>query len=276
MNLNRKTFLKLAGAAAAAGFAPRSARAAADDPYRGLKVGIHTYTLREFSFEECLIVTSRLGLKHIGLNPKHFPILSAPEEIERRRKAIAAAGLELMALGVVGFGAKDPEPRRIFEFAKAAGFQTISAAPEEKTLDLLDPLVEEYGIPIAIHNHGPKDKWPTPDKLLAAIKNHHEKIGACVDMGHYQRAGADPAEAIRLLGSRVYDVHLKDVDKAEEKGKSVVMGTGVVDVKAALKALLDVGFKGHAAIEYEADAKAPVPGVDKSLAHIRECLAGLG
>lgn len=283
--LNRSDFIKLfAGAAAGMMLPGRSlfsaetaAAPAMGDPayYGGLRVGMHTYTLRNFPFEEAVDITQKLGLKYMGFNPRHTPFNATPEQIKGFRERIAGAGMELMALGVVGFGPKDPERRKIFEMAKAMGFRTISTSAERETLAELQPLVDEFEINLAVHNHGPKDYWSTPDKLLDAVKDLHPRIGACVDMGHYKRAGVEPHDAIRLLGARVKDVHLKDVDKAEDSGKSVVMGTGVLDVKEALRALLEIKYTGHAAIEYEAEPANPVPGIEKSLEYVRECLKGL-
>ncbi|MBI3735515.1 sugar phosphate isomerase/epimerase [Candidatus Sumerlaeota bacterium] len=275
----RKEFMKFS-ASAAAGLVVGSCaapRAQDGDPdyYAGLNVGMHTYTLRNFGLKDAIRITRDLKLRNIGLNPKHLALDSDEDKIKEAREMIADAGLTLRAVGVVGFGKKDPEPRKIFEFAKMAGFKTISTSAQRETLETLDPLVKEYGIKIAIHNHGPKDYWSTPEKVLDAVKDLHPGVGACVDCGHYKRAGVEPHEAIRLLGARVHDVHLKDVDKAEDAGKSVVMGRGVVDVKELLKALLEIKFDAHAAIEYEADADDPAPGVEKSLEHIRECLQSL-
>ncbi len=63
-----------------------------------------------------------------------------------------------MAYGVLGFDGNETQARQAFDFAKAMGIVSISANPKKnkQTFDLLDKLVEEYDIAIAIHNHGPK------------------------------------------------------------------------------------------------------------------------
>lgn len=251
----------------------RQVRSLGPGPWRGLRVGMHTYTLRQFNLAQAAAMTRELGLEYIGLNPVHLALDARPGDLRAARASIEGEGLEIMAVGVVQFRPGDPEPERIFDYARAMGMKTIVATPSVEMLDRLDPLVEEFGIKIAIHNHGPGDKWPTPEKLLEAIGDHHASIGACVDMGHYQRAGVDPARAVRLLKDRVYDVHLKDVDRADGRGASVVMGTGVVDVRATLEALIEIGFRGHVALEYEAEARNPMPGCRASLDYVRRCLA---
>ena len=54
---------------------------------------------------------------------------------------------------------------------------------------VLDKVLEQYpGIYIAIHNHGPGARYDKIADVANAIKGHHERIGACVDTGHYLRS----------------------------------------------------------------------------------------
>ena len=65
----------------------------------------------------------------------------------------------------------------------------------------------------------------------------------------------DPIEALRLLGPRVLQVHIKDANHSKIKGRwgeEVVVGTGQVDWKKFFTMLDAVAFKGHLAIEREA------------------------
>lgn len=291
--MNRNEFLRRASAAVAGGVlgacftTPSRAENSAAAPkfpdplttwgpgdpayYGGLKLGMHSYTLRNFQLADAIRITKELGLRYIGLNPRHLALTLPPEKLREAKAQIEGEGLTIMAVGVIGFKPNDTMAPKVFDYASIMGMKVILASPEREALDILDPLVERTGIRIAIHNHGPSDKWPTPDKLMEAIKDHHPGIGACVDWGHYKRAGVEAHDAIRTIGDRVYDCHVKDVNQAAEAGKSVVMGTGVVNVKEALRALIDIKFQGHAAIEYEATPDNPVEGIRQSLEHIRKC-----
>jgi type 1 glutamine amidotransferase len=44
--------------------------------------------------------------------------------------------------------------RKLFEFGRKMGFETFMCEPKSRQLDLLDKLANEYGINVAIHNHG--------------------------------------------------------------------------------------------------------------------------
>jgi hypothetical protein len=49
----------------------------------------------------------------------------------------------------------------------------------------------------------------------------------------------------------------------------------VIDLVGVAKALLDIKFPHHVALEYEADAKNPLPGMSESFAYLRGILAAM-
>src|SRR5262249_26298177 len=145
--------------------------------------------------------------------------------------------------------------KKKFAFANAMGFSVFTAIPSADSFDSLTPLAKEYGIRIAIHNHGPEDKtYGRLEQVLKAVARQPETIGACVDTGHALRIGEDPVQWIRELGPRVYDVHLKDFSDADTEH---TVGKGKLDVAGVLKALKDVKFKGLLAVEYEKNEQDP-------------------
>ena len=105
-----------------------------------------------------------------------------PSYIAEQKAMLAGSGVKLVAFGVVDFNDNESKAREIFDFAKAIGIESISANPDknEPTFKLLDKLVEEYAVNIAIHNHGPGAKYDKIDDVVNAVKDHHPRIGACV------------------------------------------------------------------------------------------------
>ena len=75
-------------------------------------------------------------------------------------KRIAMFGLTttLLACGVMGFDGDAAKSRAVFEYAKAMAMPVIVANPAPGSFDILDGLCAEFGIRIAIHNHGPEDE----------------------------------------------------------------------------------------------------------------------
>jgi sugar phosphate isomerase/epimerase len=277
--INRRHFLQTGvGAAvlAAAGSAAATFAQEAPDPYRKLKMGVASYSLRKFTLDEAIGMTRELGLKYICLKDVHLPIKSTKEQRQEAHRKIGAAGLVLLGGGVIYMKNQEEDIRNVFQYAKDAGMPTIVCSPHPDALDTVEKMTKEFDIRIAIHNHGPTDKtYPSPLDALKLVKDRDARLGICIDLGHTVRIGADAVAAIKECGSRLYDFHMKDVSAATPKGTEVTIGKGVIDIPAVLKALLDVKFAGHLALEYEPSPENPLPGMKESLAYLRKSFAAL-
>ena len=235
---NRRDFLQSSAAGIAAVTMSRVLSAADKDPYIGLKMGLQSYSLREFKVEEALEQTKSLGLKYWEGFSGHLPMGTLPKHIETQKALLKNAGVTLMAYGVVPFDTNETAARERFEFAKAMGMKSLSADPnpDSATFDLLDKLVAEYDVAIAIHNHGPGHRYNKISDVEKVIKDRHPKIGACVDTGHYLRSDEDPVEALQRFGKRVFGVHLKDVKTLPDGQKQFrIAGEGDLKVTPLLQ-----------------------------------------
>ena len=74
----------------------------------------------------------------------------------------------------------------------------------------------------------------------------------------------------------MFDIHLKDVDKAAEDGKTVEVGRGVIDIPKFLAMLVEKNYQGVVSIEYEKDAEDPMPGLSESVGYVKGCLDAMG
>ena len=277
--VSRRDFLKTAAAAAAvAPFALRPATLLAvdKDPYAGFKMAIQSYSLRGYKDPKVALEhTKALGLKYWESFPAHVPMSSVPKTIADQKEMLKAAGVEMLGYGVLGFDANESNARQAFEFAKAIGIVSLSANPkkEKATFDLLDKLVEEYDVAIAIHNHGPNALYDKIADVEQMVKDRHPKIGACVDTGHYLRSDEDPVEAVERLGKRVFGVHLKDVKTLNNNGKRekkfTVAGEGDLKVLELLKALRKLNYQYLVALEYEESPQNPLAEIEDCLRHVR-------
>src|SRR5438045_7443073 len=127
-DLSRRDFLK-AGAIAAAAVCtvPLAARAADRDPYRGFKMGIQSYTLRDFKVDEALEISKKLGLHYWESFPGHIKAASVPSYIAEQKAMLAGSGVKLVAFGVVDFNDNESKAREIFDYTKENGIESISA-----------------------------------------------------------------------------------------------------------------------------------------------------
>ncbi len=279
--LDRREFLQ-AGVAAAAGVWLAGSLSAADkDPYGGFKMGLQSYSLRGFDVQGALAHTKTLGLKYWEGFPGHVPISVVPKQIAEKKQLLADGGVTMLAYGVLEFDTNETKAREYFEFAKGIGMQALSANPkkDKATFDLLDKLVAEYDVAIAIHNHGPGARYDKIEDVLAVVKDRHPKIGACVDTGHYLRSDVDPVEAIERFGARTFGVHLKDVKTVEKDGKREkifkILGEGDLNVLGCLQALKKLKYDYLVALEYEENEKNPVSDLAVCLQNVRAAVAKL-
>lgn len=280
---SRRRFLQMSAAAATALALPRQTVPAAnqDDPYGGFKVGLQSYSLRSYTVPEALDHTRKLGLKYWEATPRHIPLSNVPGTIQEQKALLAARGVTMLAYGVLRFDADESNARAAFEFAKAMGLLALSADPakDKATFDLLEKLVQEYDVAIAIHNHGPGHRYDKISDVEQMVRDRHPKIGACVDTGHYLRSDEDPVAAIERLGKRVFGVHLKDVKtvvSGEQRRKQfTILGEGDLDVLGCLKALRKFDYQYCLAIEYEEHPENPLADLEICLQNLRAAVQKL-
>ena len=276
-DVSRRDFLKAGAVAAAAvctGTLALGTAVAADDPYRGFKMGIQSYTLRGFKVQEALEISKKLGLHYWEAYPEHIKVGAVPNYIAEQKALLAGADVKLVAFGVVPFSDNEAKAREYFDFAKAIGIESLSADPQknEATFKLLDKLVEEYG-----------DQYRHPqsraqcqlrqdrrrremDERPSSADRRLRRYGA---LSAQQR---EPGRALERLKERVFGVHLKDVKDAKV---FKILGEGDLDVLGCLKVLQKIKYKYCLALEYEENAKNPVPDIEICLQNVQKAMAKL-
>lgn len=282
MRTSRRNFLRLSGAGLLATQAPSVLAAntyvnknlpGSDVPFQ---LGIASYTTREFSLEETIAMTAGLGISKLCLKSMHLPLDLSPGEIKTEAAKVKEAGLDLYGGGVIYMKSIE-EVDQAFAYAGNAGMKVIVGVPEHDQLEYCSKKVKETGINLAIHNHGPGDeKYPSPESAYNLIKDLDPGMGLCMDIGHTVRIGEDPAKDAARFMDRLHDIHIKDVDKAEESGQTCEIGRGVIDIPAFLKVLLKEKYSKVVSFEYEKDGKNPLPGLAESVGYVRGVLKVIG
>ena len=242
-----------------------------------LKLGVASYSLRNFSRVQAIEMTRSLGVKYINFKSMHLPYDASAPEFALARQQLAAAGLELVGGGMITFETDtDDGVRKYFDYAKAAGMPTVVCTCKPATLPRIEKFAKQYNVKVAIHNHGPEDKiFPSPYDVYKAVKGRDKHMGLCVDIGHTWRAGVDPTKAVLELRDRVYDLHVKDLANLKDRDSQVIVGKGAIDFPSLFRALIKIGYTGHVGLEYEIDADNPLPGMQQSFAYMRGVLAGI-
>jgi len=242
-----------------------------------LRLGVASYSLRNFSRAKAIEMVQALGTPYINLKSVHLPYESSPEELAAARREIEGAGLQIVGGGVITFEQDtDGDVGKYFTYAKAAGMPLIAAHADAQILPRIERFAKQYDIKVAIHNHGPEDKrFPSPYDALKLVRNMDRWMGLCIDIGHTVRTGTDVVRAIADAGPRVLDMHVKDLRDPKSAASQCIVGEGVIPIAAILRQLEITGYQGYVNLEYEIDADDPLPGMKQSLAYMRGALAGI-
>lgn len=254
------------------------ARTADPNPWRGLKIGVATYTFREWPIEQCIAGVKRVGLQYVSIKnvKNHVDLSHTTEERKQRAQMFRDAGITPLSVGNVGMKNDEADIRRAFEYARDCGVKVMVCAPPKDAVPLLDKFVKEFDIRLAIHNHGPEDKqFPSPYDVMKAVESYDKRIGLCIDVGHTARANVDPAEAIVKCKDRLYDVHMKDIHAMGDRNTPIEGGRGILDTKSMLAALIKIKYQGLVGFEYEKDGKDPLAGLAESTGFVKGILHGL-
>jgi sugar phosphate isomerase/epimerase len=242
-----------------------------------IRLGVASYSFRKFGIPDVIKFMKELNTPYLNVKDMHLPMTSAAE-VKQLADEYRAAGIQLTAAGAIYFTKDDDEDiRRKFDYCKIAGIPLIVAGPTPETLPRLEKFVKEYDIKIAIHNHGPEDKYfPSPLDALKAVQRMDPRMGVCVDVGHTARTGTDVPSAIRKAGPRLFDVHMKDLANASNKESQVAVGDGSLPVEKIFAALVEIKYPGYVDLEYEIHEDDPMPGMINSFAYMRGVLSGMG
>jgi sugar phosphate isomerase/epimerase len=295
MPTTRRNFLGAAGIVGlgAAGVTPSSARIE-PTPW-GIKLGIATYSLRSFDRAKAIEMMKTVQTPWLSIKENHLAQKNSKAEIQGGAKEYVSldlvragakeftdAGFKIMSGGNVDMKETTIEDLRPhFEYAKAAGMPMMVCAPTPDNVKTIEALVKEYDIRIAIHNHGPEDKhFPTPQSVLEAVRSLDPRCGLCMDVGHSARAGVDVVKAIGEAGSRLLDMHVKDLrdfsgSKSTPSFGQCDAGDGEMPFPGIFQQLKKMNYQGCVNLEYEINDKNPMPGMQRSFSYMRGVLAGL-
>src|SRR5438270_7106380 len=282
MVLTRRSVLKsVAVIAAYNAISPMASLAASpsasdDKQFHGLRVGVCSYSLRAFPLAETLQDIKRLGVRYVSLKEIHLPLSSTPEQRKLTRQQVEDLGLSITSCGVIYLKNDDAQMRQAFDYVRDLGASVAVIGVNRDMLPLLDKVIRDYDLKAAIHNHGPNDKlFPSPLEVYDAVKGLDRRIGVCMDIGHTFRMHEDLVEDTKKMHDRLYSMHFKDLDSDHIDAKGVPVGTGVLPIIPLLRELVRSGYTQEVQLEYEVEAKDPLPGASESLGFMRAVLQGM-
>jgi sugar phosphate isomerase/epimerase len=280
MTLSRRDFVRSSALAAIAGATSTRMHAAPPaETASPVRLGLCSYTFRNFDRAQLIAYMKQLNLSELNAKDVKDHLPMDPTAEAKALEDYHAAGIQLHAAGAIYFTKDDDaDIRSKFEYCKRAAIPVIVAGdPAPEVLPRIEKFVKEYDIRFAIHNHGPEDKiWHSPLDVLKAVGSMDPRMGCCIDVGHTVRAGTDVVEAIKQVGPRLFNMHMKDLTSFDSKESQVAVGDGKMPVRQIFETLIAMKYKGFVDLEYEVHADDPMPGVMTSFAYMRGVLAGMG
>jgi len=245
-------------------------------------IAVQCWTFRKFTFFETLQKVKDLGIKYLEAYPGQALSNELPDvrldhnlsddQLQLVKNKLNEMGITLVNYGVVDLGRDEASMSKVFDFAKKMGITTIMAEPEFDDFPLVEKLVQQYDIKVAVHNHPQPSRYALPDTVLKYVKNLDHRIGSCADTGHWLRSGVVPVEALRLLKGRILSTHLKDLNEfGVGEAYDVPFGQGVANIHDILAELTLQDYQGYLVVEHENEAEAmdPSPSILKGLEYIK-------
>jgi inosose dehydratase len=275
---SRRQFLKLTGTGiVAAGvssvYGSSGFPVPVENPSDTFSIGMAGYTFREFTVEKTIEMMKRIEVTNLSLKDFHMPMNSTQEQITAVIDKFKVAGINVYTVGVVYMKTQESVDQA-FEYAKMAGVKMIVGAPNYELLPYVEKKIKTYDFKLAIHNHGPDNPlYPNATDIWNHIKDLDPRLGICIDIGHTTRDGEDPSVDIERYTKRIYDMHIKDVDKPTKEGKTVEIGRGIIDIPKVIATLRKVHYNGKCSLEFEKDMKDPLAGIAESIGYWKGVMA---
>ena len=185
------------------------------------------------------------GMRCAGLYPPGWGG-SNSSDVEARAEAIAKCvdiAEKLNATHLTTSGAQRRTESGALERVVACVQEVLARIPTDSKIKLtLEP------------HHGNVLEQPTDfQQVLDAIPD--ERVGVCIDIGHFHTSGVDTIAAIHQFGSRIYAVHLKD----HIGSVSVGIGRGELNLQQIIATLQEIDYQGDLTLELEVEDPENLP-----------------
>lgn len=250
-----------------------------------MKLSYTTLSVQDKSIREAVAVAQKYQLDGIelrGMGDVHISPQSSPEYVEQAKTIIAGAGLEIPCLTAytkfaqATMGQEEEQAawmKTYVELAREIGARTIrtfmGAFPEGcgeaqvrrniiAGLNLAAEMVGNASVKIVIETH---DSMRSGALLAPIMAEVSDKVGVLLDIIHPWDMGETIEKTWKLIGDRIYHVHIKDIMATVPGGRVYSrIGEGIMPVRQMVQYLTGQGYDGFFSLEWEKSA-AGHPGV---------------
>jgi sugar phosphate isomerase/epimerase len=242
-------------------------------------IGVQSVVFRDFSLVDLLTELDETDVTHLELWGHHLAPDHDDATVAAGLDALDAADVSVCGYGVVDLESPD-EAREHAAFADRLGadYLTVNYPPaaDAITEELVD-LAEEFDLDVGIHNYSSVHHddlsrvFSTIDDARGVLDRYdHDRLGLCLDTGHFLVEDVRPDDVVRDLGDRVVACHLKDTSEAEIED---VPGAGQLDVASFVDLLDDhAELTAPLVIEYELPQDRAPTALREAVATVQRAL----
>jgi len=231
-----------------------------------MKLSCHTDVFYKLSLQEAVGHISKAGFRNVDIGTGleeffcHHIITdrATDADLEATRGWLKELGIGVASLSAAGVGPGLTESaKRGADIAVALGAETVVIGLRGKKGDALEPFVEPLkeleryakgkGLKIAIENHRNNVVENLREALEIMELAGSERVGLCLDTGHFCISNVDSLEAARRLGRYAFTTHVKDM-----KGYEVVpLGEGEANIERFVREMKGQAYGGWYGVEME-------------------------
>ena len=261
------------------------ARQSASSAYKGVTIGVQSYSFRDMSLDDAIKAMTAIGLRSCELWQGHVePRGAGRDELRRWRETVSLdefhrikeklqrAQITLSAYNISfqdSFSSAEIE--RGFEMAKALDAPCITASANINTVSRIAAAAARHRLRVGMHNHSRIDanEFATPQNFEAAMKAGPQ-IVVNLDIGHFTAANFDAVDFLRRHHASIVTLHIKD--RRRNQGRLVPFGEGDAPIGPVLRLLRDEKWRIPANIEYEYEGSNTIEEVRRCLEYCRQQL----
>jgi len=284
--ITRRECLRYLSAGTGAVFAGSAVDAFAQtSPYKGVVLGVQSYSFRDRGLDEAIAAMQQVGLNSCELWQGHLEPKKVTREVMRNwrettplsefqsvRSKFEKAGIRIHAYNIsFKDDFSDAEIERGFEAAKALGTSIITASANTKVVERVVPAAVRHRVVVGMHNHSrfEPSEFATPEDFTRAM-NMSPQIAVNLDIGHFTAANFDAVAFLREHHARIVTLHIKD--RKRNDGPNMPLGEGDTPIGTVLRMLRDQKWPIPANIEYEYKGGDSAEEVRRCLDYCRRAL----
>lgn len=280
-NVSRRTFLGTAAGAASLTAVPAGLFGAAR---KKIPIGVQLYSVRKNAQAD--MAATLAGVKKIGYEAVEFAgYFTLASDAKGLRKLLDDNGLKVCGTHIQLNTLQGDELAKTIEYNQVIGNRhlVVPSLPRANTAtaDGWAKTAEEFNqiaakltplkMNLGYHNHATEFvalEGQIPWDIFVGKTN--KNVYGQLDVGHCQRAGADPVAYLKKFPGRALTVHIKEFSKTN---RAALVGEGELNWPEIFAACEGVAGTEWYIIEEESNAYPELTGIEKSLAALKKLLA---